>query len=64
MYEQRKYAILFAATILAARKLIDMTASDKPSFAKQHFVERAIDKATFILKRIDKKWPTIYEQRL
>jgi hypothetical protein len=39
--EERKFAILFAATILAARKLIDMD-PDKPSMAKQFFVDRAI----------------------
>jgi hypothetical protein len=33
MDEQRKYAILFAATILAARKLIDID-PDKPNMAK------------------------------
>ena len=33
MTEERKFAILFAATILAARKLIDMD-PDKPNMAK------------------------------
>jgi len=41
MTEERKYAILFAATILSARKLLDMD-PDKPSMAKQFFVDRAI----------------------
>jgi hypothetical protein len=58
MTEERKFAILFAATILAARKLIDMD-PDKPSMAKGFFVDRAIEDAAFILERIDKKWPTI-----
>ncbi len=33
MTEERKFAILFAATILAARKLIDMD-PNKPNMAK------------------------------
>jgi len=55
--EERKFVILFAATILSARKLIDSIESDKPNFSKQYWVEKAIDEAAFILERIDKKWP-------
>jgi len=58
MTEERKFAILFAATILAAMRLIDMD-PDKPSMAKGYFVDRAIDDAAFILERIDARWPTI-----
>ena len=58
MTEERKFAILFAATILAARKLIDMD-PDKPNMAKGYFVDRAIDDAAFILERIDERWPHI-----
>ncbi len=58
MVEERKFAILFAATILAARRLIDMD-PDKPSMAKQFFVDRAIEDAAFILERIDARWPAI-----
>jgi len=58
MTEERKFAILFAATILAARRLIDMD-PDKPSMAKGFFVDRAIEDAAFILERIDARWPTI-----
>ena len=58
MTEERKFAILFAATILAARKLIDMD-PDKPNMAKGYFVDRAIDDAAFILERIDERWPSI-----
>jgi hypothetical protein len=57
MTEERKHAILFAATLLCARKLIDTIDSDKPNMAKQYFVDRAIYEAEFILKRIDKKFP-------
>jgi hypothetical protein len=58
MTEERKFAILFAATILAARKLIDMD-PNKPNMAKGFFVDRAIEDAAFILERIDRKWPAM-----
>ena len=58
MTEERKFAILFAATILAARRLIDLE-PDKPNRAKGFFVDRAIEDAVFILERIDARWPTI-----
>lgn len=58
MEEQRKYAILFAATILCARKLIEAMDSDKPYMAKQYFVDKAINEASFVLEQIDKRWPT------
>lgn len=51
MTEERKFAILFAATILAARKLIDLD-TNKPNMAKGFFVDRAIEDAAFILERI------------
>jgi hypothetical protein len=57
MTEDRKHAILFAATLLCARKLIETIESDKPNFAEQYWVDRAVEKAAFILERIDKKWP-------
>ena len=56
--EERKFAILFAATLLAARRLIDLD-PDKPNMAKGFFVDRAIDDALFILERIDARWPVI-----
>ena len=57
MTEERKHAILFAATLLCARKLIETMDSDKPNFARQYFVDKAIDEAAFILERIDRKFP-------
>jgi hypothetical protein len=57
MTEERKYAILLAATILSARKLAELD-SDKPSPAKVYVINTAIEKAKFILDRIDEKWPT------
>jgi hypothetical protein len=58
MTEERKHAILFAATILSARKLIDCIEFDKPNFAKDYFVEKAISEAALVLEKIDRKWPT------
>ena len=58
MTEERKFAILFAATILAARKLIELD-PDKPNMAKGFFVDRAIEAAAFILERIDARRPMI-----
>ena len=55
MTEKRKYAVLFAATLLCARKLMEL--GDRPSPAKFAVVEDAISNAKFILDRIDKKWP-------
>jgi len=57
MTEERKHAILFTAILLCACKMIDIMDSDKPNFAKQYFVDKAIDEASFILERIDRKWP-------
>jgi hypothetical protein len=58
MTEGRKYAALFAATMLAAQKLIDLD-PDKPNMARAYHVEHTIGDAAFLLERIDKKWPTI-----
>ena len=61
MDEQRKYAILFAATLLAARRLMPMLEEDSPNmgheFWAEHYVKRAIDRAAFILEKIDERWP-------
>ena len=56
MTEERKHTILFAATILCARKLAALE-SDRPSPAKFTAVDRAIEQAKFILERIDERWP-------
>jgi hypothetical protein len=58
MTEERKHAILFAATLLCARKLMEMD-SGKPSPAKIYTVDRAISQAAYIMKRIDEKWPSV-----
>jgi hypothetical protein len=59
MTEERKFAVLFAATLLSARKLIDCIESDKPNFAMEYWVDKAINEAAFVLERIDRKWPTV-----
>jgi hypothetical protein len=48
MDEQRKYAILFAATILAARKLSEIGV--KPCPARERAISDAISNAHLILK--------------
>ena len=58
MTEERKYALLFAATILAARKLASFSDTTGPTPAKLCAVESAIDQAKFILQRIDERWLT------
>jgi len=53
--EERKYAVLFAATLLCARKLkLD---SERPSPAKIAAVENAISQAAFIMEHIDRRCP-------
>ena len=53
MNEQRKYAILFAATILAARKPNE---SGSTLWAIHVAITEAIDKAKLILEKIDERW--------
>ena len=62
MTEQRKHAILFAATLLFARKIIEVMDNDEPQnlgrkFFMDSFVSKAIDQAANILKKIDERWP-------
>ena len=56
MTEERKYAILFTATLLCARKLVELD-SDRPSPAKVAAGENAISHGAFILECRDRKWP-------
>lgn len=57
MEEQRKHVILFAATLLCARKLMETMETDKPNLGKQYFVDKTIKEAEFILERINWRWP-------
>jgi hypothetical protein len=45
MDEQRKFAILFAATILSARRIQESMTSNKPDMAKQFYIDKAIEEA-------------------
>jgi hypothetical protein len=53
--EERKFAILFAATLMCARKLMEI--EDKPSPVRMSTLDKAIRNAAYILGEIDKKWP-------
>jgi hypothetical protein len=58
--EERKFALLFAASLLAARKLAELEAklgSDKPSPARDYIIQDAISKAEAILRKIDGLYP-------
>ena len=55
MEEQRKYAILFAATILTVRKLNEI--GDKPCPARECAIADAIENAKRILEKIEERWP-------
>ena len=57
MTEARKRAILFAATLLCARKLIETIESDKPDLPSSILWIKAIREAEFVVERIDSKWP-------
>jgi len=54
MDEQRKYAILFGATILAARKLNEI--GDRPCPAWECAIADAVENAKRILEMIDERW--------
>jgi len=61
MDEQRKHAILFAATLLCARRLSPLMETDEPKPAQEllteHFRWRAVEQAHRLLEIIDKRWP-------
>jgi hypothetical protein len=59
MEDGRKQAILFAATILAARKLADLEAQGitRPCPAREIIITDAISKAEEIMRKIEKNYP-------
>jgi hypothetical protein len=69
MDEQRKHAILFAAALLCAWKLLSLMESDeaKPvqEFLTEHYRWRAVEQAHRLLEIIDTRWPaeTVSEPR-
>jgi hypothetical protein len=58
MTEERKHAILLAATILLARKLMPMLEVETPDGLIEHYQWRAIHQASRLLEKIDERWPT------
>ena len=54
--DERKYAIPFAATILAARKLNEIGV--KPCPARECTIVDAISNAELIVRRTDESWPS------
>jgi hypothetical protein len=62
MTEERKHAILFAATLLSARKIIDVIDNDDPQnmgrkFWIDRFTDKAIEQAAQISQKIEERWP-------
>jgi hypothetical protein len=57
--EERKFAILFAATILAARKLSEREAQGltRPCPAREIIIVDAISKAEEIMRKIERTYP-------
>jgi hypothetical protein len=61
MTEERKHAILFAATLLVARKVMPMLDQEEPIAPTdgllEHYEWRAIHQVSRILEKIDQRWP-------
>jgi hypothetical protein len=57
--EDRKFAVLFAATILAACKLSELEAQGitRPCPAREIIIIDAISKAEEIMRKIEKNYP-------
>lgn len=59
MTEERKHAILFAATILAARKLLPTMEEERPNLVKDYwteiYVKKAIEQTAFMLEKINER---------
>jgi len=61
MTEERKHAILFATTLLSARKIIEAIDSSEINMGRDFwldkFINKAIEHSTKILGKIDAKNP-------
>jgi hypothetical protein len=59
MTEERKYAILFAATLLSARRIVDVLDSSKPNPAKTSSLIRPSKNGDDFGKdeKMDQRWP-------
>jgi hypothetical protein len=58
MTEERKHAILFAATLLCARKVQPYLEGEGANCLTEHFIWRAIEQAKRIADKIDDRWPS------
>jgi hypothetical protein len=58
MADERKFAILFAATILASRKLAELEKQDitRPCPARESIISDVISKAEEILRKIERTY--------
>ncbi len=56
-----EFAILFATALKSARRLLLMREVDGPNVAKDYwteiYVKKAIQNASYILEKIDERWP-------
>jgi hypothetical protein len=57
MSEERKFALFFAAIILAARRLAEI--GDKSCPAREAAIADAVSKAEHILRKIDSLYPAV-----
>jgi hypothetical protein len=57
MTEERKHPILFAATLLCARKVQPYLEGEGASCLTEHYIWRAIEQANRIVEKIDARWP-------
>ena len=59
MVEERKHAILFAATILCAKKLMPLMEENGTTndVLTEHYRWRAVEQAHRLLEIIDTRWP-------
>ena len=58
MTEERKHAILLAATILLARKLQTTLETEALDYQIEHYQWRAIHQASRLLDKMDQRWPS------
>jgi hypothetical protein len=60
MNDERKYAVLFAATVLAARQLADLgDLADRPCPAREVVLKTAVERAEMILRKIEQMYPAV-----
>ncbi len=63
MAEERKHAILFAATPLSARKIIVALDSSKPNPGKDFFIDDAIKEAAATVEKMEQSPRPIKKRR-